>query len=145
MRWVLIVGVLLLIAACVNEQVAVPIVEDNSTVEPVVTVTMDATGPVVTKNKTENKTVVKVVKNETADVVKPAVNNTLDFVCLDTDKGEKPNEKGSLQYNLGNGTIIYKTDDCLGDSVREWWCDRGEISKSIYECKNGCFDGACKS
>jgi hypothetical protein len=66
------------------------------------------------------------------------------LTCLQTDDTNDYYTKGSVQYNRGNVSLT-KTDECLGTSLRDWYCDStGELQKQIIECTNGCADGACR-
>lgn len=133
---------LLALVSCVQEQVAVPIDGTLSLAQET------ATAPVVKNTTTSIKPTE--VKPAPAPVTPAPTEPTapakavLDFVCLETDGGNQEDVKGSLQYKLPNSTIILKTDECLGQSLREWYCNKGELDKEVYECKNGCVDGACR-
>jgi len=134
---------LLALVSCVQEQLAVPIegsveLAQETSAQKNTTVPTKPVDKTTTADKTETPPA-----TVTSEPTVPA-KVVLDFVCLETDGGNQEDVKGSLQYKLPNSTIILKTDECLGESLREWYCDKGELTKEIYECKNGCVDGACR-
>ncbi|MBU2616172.1 MAG: hypothetical protein KKC19_03650 [Nanoarchaeota archaeon] len=66
--------------------------------------------------------------------------------CVDSDGGKNYYEKGTLNFN---NREIYD-DSCIGDEVpslkgqlTEYFCDEDGRKSIVYECPNGCFDGAC--
>jgi len=75
--------------------------------------------------------------------------------CVDSDVNEKPDDiyiKGSVTYTDENGveTVVY--DECTGSKtqVNEMWCYESPVGsenyvqgKMVYDCANGCLDGAC--
>lgn len=75
--------------------------------------------------------------------------------CLDSDVNEKPDDiyiKGSVTFtdSQGNETSVF--DECTGSKtqVNEMWCYESPAGsgdyvqgKMVYDCKNGCLDGAC--
>ncbi|GEM_PF-6317917 len=59
--------------------------------------------------------------------------------CRDTD--------GGMQYHV-HGTVIHidgrvVNDICEGDMLREYYCSKGEIKSTYYNCRYGCQDGIC--
>jgi hypothetical protein len=78
-----------------------------------------------------------------ANTTPATAGTTIGLTCIDTDGGNEPKVKGTVQYLEGNVTIL-KVDECLGTSLREWYCDHGELQKAIVECSNGCANGACQ-
>ena len=75
--------------------------------------------------------------------------------CVDSDVNEKPDDiyiKGKVTYTDENGVATTVNDECTGSKkqVIEMWCyesPRGSGNyvqgKKVYDCPNGCFDGAC--
>ena len=75
--------------------------------------------------------------------------------CVDSDVNEKPNDiyiKGNVTYTDKNGveTVVY--DECTPSKtqVNEMWCYEVPAGsgnyvpgKMVYDCANGCLDGAC--
>lgn len=75
--------------------------------------------------------------------------------CVDSDVNEKPDDiyiKGKVTYTDENGveTIVY--DECSGSKtqVNEMWCYESPAGsgnyvrgRMVYDCDNGCLDGAC--
>lgn len=67
--------------------------------------------------------------------------------CTDSDGGKDYYTKGRV--SVGEGDSIGISDDwcpVAGGSfkyVEEYFCEDNEISSEMYECPNGCSDGAC--
>ncbi|MEK6822621.1 MAG: hypothetical protein AABY13_02235 [Nanoarchaeota archaeon] len=129
--------VLLLLAACALEQQAQPASQADLAVK----TTAAKTTP--TKTTTSQNTTGSSASTTTtvAQTDEPDTTAT-DIACLDTDYGDEPELKGTVQVKTQNVSIL-KTDECIGTSLREWYCDKGELTKRIYECSDGCDDGAC--
>lgn len=167
MKWVVFLGIfLLLLTACVKEQQAIPL---NSSAAPVPVATSAPAPaapaqPAAQPAPTAQPAATPAAQTPAAPVTQPAGNQTPDaapanttpastptFVrpanlsapyCLDTDGGDYPNIKGAVELAYGNTTSL-KVDECLSNSLREWFCDLSELDKRIYICPKGCRDGAC--
>lgn len=75
--------------------------------------------------------------------------------CIDSDVNEKPDDiyiKGNVIYTDKNGVGITIYDECTGSKtqVNEMWCYESPTGsgnyvqgKMVYDCDNGCLDGAC--
>jgi cell division protein FtsB len=77
------------------------------------------------------------------------------LTCVDSDVNEKPDDiyiKGNVTYMDEDGveTVVY--DECSGSKtqVNEMWCYESPAGsgnyvqgKMVYDCVNGCLDGAC--
>ena len=162
---------LLLLAACAQEQIAVPIGEEPNSTATATTQTGTAASqpsaptaaPAAAQNNgpaapapapsdpqadantapsatTESNTTTTDAVDAGATITAQNITN---IACLDSDPAEDEYVKGSVQVSLPNVTV-FKTDECLGTSLREWYCDnRGDLAKEIINCQNGCTDGAC--
>ena len=79
--------------------------------------------------------------------------------CVDSDVNAKPKDifiKGGVTYTNENGVSTTVYDSCSGDGlsggqVNEGWCfESPEGSgnyiqgKVVFNCNNGCMDGACR-
>jgi len=65
--------------------------------------------------------------------------------CVDTDGGENYYLRGTISMN---DRVVW-TDACLNPtSLQEGYCDAARIKTGyravVFECKNGCKDGACR-
>jgi hypothetical protein len=97
------------------------------------------------KKQIERKTCQGVWKNETC----------VHSSCVDSDVNEKPNDiyiKGNVTVTDVNGVSTSVYDECSGSKqqVNEMWCYESPSGsgnyvqgKMVYECPNGCLDGAC--
>lgn len=75
--------------------------------------------------------------------------------CIDSDVNEKPDDiyiKGSVTYTDESGVSNEVFDECTGskEQVNEMWCYESPSGsgnyvqgKMVYNCENGCLDGAC--
>jgi len=71
--------------------------------------------------------------------------------CTDSDNGDKPYQKGQIQPipegEESNGLdYCYQGPDEPEGSVSyllEWFCGDNGPEKGVYNCPNGCIDGAC--
>ncbi|MBP9781497.1 hypothetical protein KBC89_02475 [Candidatus Woesebacteria bacterium] len=75
--------------------------------------------------------------------------------CVDSDVNEKPDDikiKGTVTYTDENGVATTVSDECTGSKlqVNEMWCYESPAGsgnyvqgKMIYDCPNGCLNGAC--
>lgn len=75
--------------------------------------------------------------------------------CVDSDVNEKPDDiyiKGTVTYTDENGVETVVSDECTGskEQVNEMWCYESPSGsknyvqgKMVYNCTNGCLDGAC--
>ena len=75
--------------------------------------------------------------------------------CVDSDVNEKPDDiyiKGNVTYTDENGVATIVNDECIGskEQVNEMWCYESPQGsgnyvqgRMIYDCPNGCLDGAC--
>ncbi|MFC1697072.1 hypothetical protein ACFL1H_01960 [Nanoarchaeota archaeon] len=64
--------------------------------------------------------------------------------CSDSDGGKNFYEKGRLYGDLTPGLNDLREDICVGDHVRELFCNSDSLGEPyLYECPNGCNDGAC--
>jgi parallel beta-helix repeat protein len=62
--------------------------------------------------------------------------------CFDSDNGLNYYEKGTIVWTPFN--LYLATDDyCMGDSLIEFECIQGSSSSTIFNCLNGCSEGAC--
>lgn len=65
-------------------------------------------------------------------------------VCTDSDGGRNYYVKGRITGPLASDPSSPREDICVDGSVRELFCnDEGRGEPVIYECPNGCYDGAC--
>jgi len=78
--------------------------------------------------------------------------------CYDTDQTSQHKEgrnhfvRGTVSGTDAFGNSFSKTDSCLGNYLRESWCDkngmrfefRNFMRSELKLCEKGCFDGACK-
>lgn len=78
-------------------------------------------------------------------------------VCIDSDGGKDPSEKGNIVGYGGTGedSCFFSSSipnsegshgpDCSGEDcyVSEYFCDGDIKTNEIIPCPNGCFDGAC--
>jgi len=78
--------------------------------------------------------------------------------CYDTDKTDQyPEGRNHYTQGTASGTDLFgksfsRTDSCLGNYLRESWCDkngmrfefRNIMRSELKLCTKGCFDGACK-
>ncbi|MEM5771516.1 MAG: hypothetical protein QW790_02100, partial [Candidatus Aenigmatarchaeota archaeon] len=59
--------------------------------------------------------------------------------CKDSDNGKNPNIKGSVTI----GSTTYE-DYCVGyDKVMEYYCDKDAGRLELFDCPQGCSNGAC--
>ncbi|MCA9381917.1 hypothetical protein KC660_00740 [Candidatus Dojkabacteria bacterium] len=75
--------------------------------------------------------------------------------CVDSDVNEKPEDiyiKGTVTYTDDSGVSNEVSDECSGskNQVNEMWCYESPSGtgnyvpgKMVYDCANGCLDGAC--
>jgi hypothetical protein len=65
--------------------------------------------------------------------------------CTDSDGGENYYVKGSTTGPTVEGVMGTDTDTCNQDNtfLLESWCYGKYRTKTIYQCPNGCYDGAC--
>lgn len=78
--------------------------------------------------------------------------------CYDTDQTNQSSEgrnhyvKGTVSGTDAFGKPFDRTDSCLGNYLRESWCDKNGMRfefknfmrSELKLCEKGCFDGACK-
>jgi len=64
-------------------------------------------------------------------------------LCTDSDGGQDYYEKGYVQYTLSNGGSARQDDECEGNILGEWTCQNNQPKEIIYNCPNGCSNGAC--
>lgn len=78
--------------------------------------------------------------------------------CYDTDQTTQYSEgrnhyiKGTVSGTDAFGKPFTRTDSCLGNYIRESWCDkngmrfefRNIMRSELKLCEKGCLDGACK-
>jgi len=63
--------------------------------------------------------------------------------CTDTDGGKNYYVKGTVTNRWGSHTD-FCDNSFPGYNLREYYCDeKGEIRSKMYNCPNGCQDGAC--
>ena len=75
--------------------------------------------------------------------------------CVDSDVNDKPDDiliKGSVTYIDKSGKEVEVFDECSGSKlqVNEMWCYESPAGsgnfvsgKMVYDCPEGCLDGAC--
>jgi len=75
--------------------------------------------------------------------------------CIDSDVNEKPDDiyiKGYVTYTDENGVETTVYDECTPSKTQviEMWCYESPAGsgnyvagRMVYDCENGCFDGAC--
>lgn len=161
---IVVLGIaMLLLASCVNEQVARPLPNGTDTSasaaqqvpSPADRQDSDAVVPAPVKT---NKTAAPAPSNDTlagtqaanATAANAAASSTsataktfLAQGCIDTDAGKDHMIKGTVQYNAANVSLL-KTDECVGTDLREWYCEtNGDLGKAIIVCSKGCQDGRC--
>lgn len=62
--------------------------------------------------------------------------------CQDTDNGKSYYTAGTVKVT--GGRIDTYSDSCLGNVLREWYCDSGNNAQSAtINCPNRCGSGAC--
>lgn len=73
-----------------------------------------------------------------------AANTTLNttLTCTETDTLDDKFIKGTTTYVIP-GKVYVKTDECIANTLREWWCNKGELDVKLFECRGGCAEGAC--
>lgn len=67
-------------------------------------------------------------------------------VCTDSDNGQNYYAKGDATFiHPTTGSLFNETDFCMSENVlSEQYCKSDyEIDATIYNCPNGCSDGAC--
>lgn len=67
-------------------------------------------------------------------------NATIPFNCVETDGGRDYFIKGDFTY----GSTIKGSDYCMGDKLKEYYCENNQLKIEIYTCQDGCEKGACK-
>jgi hypothetical protein len=66
--------------------------------------------------------------------------------CTDSDGGKDYYVKGTTtlcNYTVQSGGCGAVDDFCIGNVVREGYCENTQIKSVDYTCPNGCKDGAC--
>lgn len=75
--------------------------------------------------------------------------------CIDSDINERPDDifmKGTVTYTDTNGEASTVSDSCTGskNQVNEMYCYQSPQGSGnyvrgtmVYDCENGCLDGAC--
>ena len=64
-------------------------------------------------------------------------------VCNDSDGGRDYDERGTTTRTMGDETETH-TDTCLGNSVREYYCQASSsIGSVLHTCAYGCTAGVC--
>ena len=67
-------------------------------------------------------------------------------VCIDSDNGINALAKGTTK-GLFNGIYTTKTDECVENTLNEYYCDILECPSCVYvkdiDCPNECIEGAC--
>ena len=67
--------------------------------------------------------------------------------CIDSDRGINPLLKGET-IGVFNEEYTTKTDECIDNKVKEYYCKILECSSCMYSreitCPNNCEEGACK-
>ncbi len=72
----------------------------------------------------------------------PGVCEGEENICTDSDGGKKYYEKG-IVYDIREEPPSI-ADFCYdNESLFEYWCEDSGYSSSLYNCPNGCEDGAC--
>ncbi len=92
---------------------------------------------------------------ESDDVLPPTLPNGSES-CVDSDGGLNYYEAGTVQVMTSENTAVGADDACCEDGVcyaygdypqvDEWYCDSSDsrgFSSTLYDCPNGCVDGAC--
>jgi len=72
------------------------------------------------------------------------LNVLADSGCTDSDSGIKVNTKGIQKVTYADGRYNTYIDECSGNFLKEYHCFVSPYYL-IYECYDGCFNGACKS
>ncbi len=62
--------------------------------------------------------------------------------CTDSDGGYDYFNKGTLEWYI-NGVKSTNTDYCMGSSLTEYVCVNEKSFSEVYNCLNGCSNGAC--
>jgi hypothetical protein len=64
--------------------------------------------------------------------------------CIETDEGMDYYNKGASHGRDAEGIDYYNLDFCETDYIlNEWYCVDKGIKQNVYNCTNGCFNGAC--
>ncbi len=62
--------------------------------------------------------------------------------CVDTDNGVNPLIPGHAEL-IENGIKSF-SDTCTNSTtLKEFYCNNGQVKEKMIECKNGCVDGHC--
>ena len=62
--------------------------------------------------------------------------------CFDSDNGINYFEKGTIVWTPSN-LYLAMDDYCVDDDITEFECVQGNSETTIFNCLNGCLDGAC--
>ncbi len=63
--------------------------------------------------------------------------------CYDADGGKNIYEKSVLERKWSEKSGASLPEECIGNSLREYYCDGDSFEMEIIECEHGCSDGAC--
>ena len=141
------VAVSLLVAACTNRKVE----EEKKQLESKVT-ELQTQVEQLQRDLEEQKKQSSTVQNPSLSQSQSASPSQAKTQCLDSD-GKNINIKGYVLITSANGTQRTIYDECTGtgQQVREPWCyEQPQGSGNwvdglqIYDCPNGCVDGACR-
>ena len=80
------------------------------------------------------------------NIINPTLAGQASTVCIDSDNGISALIQGTTK-GLFNGELTEKTDECMSNTLKEYYCDILDCSSCIYSreinCKNNCVEGAC--
>jgi len=63
--------------------------------------------------------------------------------CTDSDGGKDYYNKGCTTYSIGSGATEEVCDFCRNNTLQEYYCKVDQRDLVLYQCPNGCKDGAC--
>jgi hypothetical protein len=95
------------------------------------------------------KSIADLILSDNLDVAdkefSPPTDGGLGRECVDSDNGKNFFVFGSIKGYDNHGDFYALNDSCDGNNLTEYFCKNFSIMYTLYNCENGCENGACNS